>query len=567
MMRCCSLARTASAHVRLFSTTPCSSAANKLRRPEFDDASHAFALKSTPALFRSALLFKICSFDIFVQNARNIIKFARKMLPDPIVVYLIHKTLGEQFTGGRDDREVQQVIQQLKSQGVGGILDFAAEADVSEENGKAQTSIPADEAPMLKVPEKFQPDEHTEMDPPPVSSARTYRYASEDVCEQHYDNFRRCIETAAQQKDGFAAIKVTALINPHALMSLAGVEAKTRLRYPGKHDVFLLQEPNYSPLTIEPFGKFLQEHYPKLTDEQVADMFAKIDGDQDGYIDFIEWTRYWDSEEASSDIMEAMFIAYEGEHLTQKLNCKDRLDRLAEMAVDSGVTLMVDAEQTYYQPAIDTMVRLMMQKYNKQRAFIFNTYQAYLRTSYVRLCDDIESANRYKYHFGAKLVRGAYVRQERARAKTENYSDPIQATIELTHANYDRCTDRLLQEVADNNARIMVASHNETSCLHAADTIIRNPKISTDGVVFAQLLGMCDHISMNLAAAGFNVFKYVPYGPTLDVSEYLIRRVEENSSMLGGASVKREQRLVQKELLRRLCGSSPTPPPRDLAGN
>ncbi|TRY56680.1 hypothetical protein DNTS_034238 [Danionella cerebrum] len=191
-------------------------------------------------------------------------------------------------------------------------------------------------------------------------------------------------------------------------------------------------------------------------------------------------------------------------------------------AVDHGVRLMVDAEQTYFQPAISRLTVETQRAFNRDEAVVFNTYQCYLKEAFDNVATDVELSRREGWCFGAKLVRGAYMYQERARADEIGYEDPINPDYESTNTMYHR------QEVM-----------NELG-LDATDKT----------VCFGQLLGMCDQISFPLAQAGFAVFKYVPYGPVSEVMPYLSRRVQENRGFMRGAQMERE--LLWKELVRRL---------------
>ena len=211
---------------------------------------------------------------------------------------------------------------------------------------------------------------------------------------------------------------------------------------------------------------------------------------------------------------------------------------------------MVDAEQTYLQPAIDHPTLNLQRKYNQSdQDVIYNTFQCYLKISSDRIDIDLERARREKFRFACKLVRGAYMVQERKRAVDLGHPDPIHGTIEDTHANYASQVKKLLEN--SHLASFMVASHNEQS---VKDTVQWMHDMNIDrrqGVVFfGQLLGMCDHVSYTLGREGYQVFKYVPYGPINEVLPYLIRRAQENSGLMTGAT--KEINLLRKEIGRRV---------------
>ncbi|MBV94660.1 Proline dehydrogenase 1, mitochondrial, partial [Eschrichtius robustus] len=281
-----------------------------------------------------------------------------------------------------------------------------------------------------------------------------------------------------------------------------------------------------------------------------------------GTLDLLDWGSLIDSRtELSKHLvvpnmqtgqLEPLLSRFTEEEERQMTRMLQRMDVLAKKASEVGVRLMVDAEQTYFQPAISRLTLEMQRRFNVERPLIFNTYQCYLKDAYDNVTLDVELARREGWCFGAKLVRGAYMAQERARALEIGYEDPINPTYEATNAMYHRCLNYVLEELKHNaRAAVMVASHNEdtvrfTLCrmeelgLHPADC----------QVYFGQLLGMCDQISFPLGQAGFPVYKYVPYGPVMEVLPYLSRRALENSGVMKGAQ--REWQLLWQELKRRL---------------
>lgn len=233
--------------------------------------------------------------------------------------------------------------------------------------------------------------------------------------------------------------------------------------------------------------------------------------------------------------------------------CLARLDRIAQASHGGRVRLMVDAEQTYFQPGIDWLVRLLQRKYNVEWPAVFNTYQCYLVDSRARLAANLAFCNSNDIKFGAKLVRGAYLVQERSRAATMGYADPIHASIEATHTNYDQCVADVLPHLA-RGANVMVASHNEDSIKKTVAAMAKLQIPKDGGVFFGQLLGMADHVTYTLGAARYAIYKYVPYGPVYEVVAYLSRRVQENSSVTGGEPIRKARAMLRQELQRRILG-------------
>jgi proline dehydrogenase len=206
---------------------------------------------------------------------------------------------------------------------------------------------------------------------------------------------------------------------------------------------------------------------------------------------------------------------------------KARVAKLSKEASDLNVRLFFDAEETWIQDVIDALCYEMMVKYNQNgKTIIYNTYQLYRWESYENLVNSCKIARKNSYRVGAKLVRGAYIEKERRRAFEMNYRDPIHNNKEETDEDFDKSVVFAVDNL--DVLSICLGTHNEDSsqlCIKLMDE--KGIKHDDARVWFAQLLGMSDNISYNLANAGFNVAKYVPYGPVEAVMPYLFRRAEE----------------------------------------
>lgn len=227
---------------------------------------------------------------------------------------------------------------------------------------------------------------------------------------------------------------------------------------------------------------------------------------------------------------------------------KDRVGRICAKAFEFDIPVLVDAEDSWYQDTIDTIVYDMMRQYNQAKAIVFNTFQMYRTDMLEKLRHAFHEAAMHNYFLGVKMVRGAYMEKEAIRAQEHGYANPIHASKQATDDSFNRG----LAFCIDNKQRItlMCGSHNEYSNLYLTVLMEKHGMKKDDKRVwFAQLLGMSDNISFNLAQAGYNVAKYVPYGPVEAVMPYLIRRAEENTSVAGQSS--RELTLIRKELARR----------------
>jgi proline dehydrogenase len=226
----------------------------------------------------------------------------------------------------------------------------------------------------------------------------------------------------------------------------------------------------------------------------------------------------------------------------------NRIDRICAKGFEYNIPIMIDAEDSWYQDPIDRIVLDMMKKYNGEGAIVYNTYQLYRTEALTNMRNHFHEAVMNNIYFGAKLVRGAYMEKERERAAKMGYASPIHPNKEATDADFNKA----LAFCIDNKQRVsvMCGSHNEQSNYFLTVLMEKHSMRNDDPRVwFAQLYGMSDNISFNLAKANYNVVKYVPYGPVRTVMPYLFRRAAENTSVAGQSS--RELTLIKKELKRR----------------
>ena len=222
-----------------------------------------------------------------------------------------------------------------------------------------------------------------------------------------------------------------------------------------------------------------------------------------------------------------------------------RFNQLCESAANSEVQIFVDAEESWLQPAIDLLATNAMHKYNQTRAWVFNTLQMYRHDRLSYLQTQVAEG---KCQYGYKLVRGAYMEKERARAAKMGYQDPIQPNKDATDRDYNAAVTFCIEH--HSQVAVCIATHNEQSSLLGTQCLTAKGLKSNDQKVsFSQLLGMSDHISFNLSHNGYKVSKYVPYGPVLSVIPYLTRRAQENSGMAG--QMGRELALIESEIKRR----------------
>ena len=225
-----------------------------------------------------------------------------------------------------------------------------------------------------------------------------------------------------------------------------------------------------------------------------------------------------------------------------------RFDAVCKLAKEKDVEVLIDGEESWMQDAADDLVEEMMRKYNTDNTIVYNTLQTYRwdRLDYLKQLHGRSKKAGFKV--GMKLVRGAYMEKERNRALEKGYDSPICETKKATDDNFNKTLSYILEHLGD--VSIFIGTHNEASCYLALELMEKyNISKLDNNVWFGQLFGMSDHISFNLAKEGYNVAKYIPFGPVKDVMPYLIRRAEENTSVAGQTS--RELDLLKTERKRR----------------
>jgi proline dehydrogenase len=227
---------------------------------------------------------------------------------------------------------------------------------------------------------------------------------------------------------------------------------------------------------------------------------------------------------------------------------EERFEKICKAAHDNDISLLIDGEESWMQDAADELVARMMQKYNKQKAIVYNTLQMYRWDRLDYLKNLHEQAKSEGFYIGMKLVRGAYMEKENKRAEEKGYKSPICESKQATDDNFDAAVDYMIQNI--DKMAIFAGTHNELSSYTLMQKMEEKGVSKNDSRLwFGQLYGMSDNISYNLAHQSYNVAKYLPFGPVKDVMPYLIRRAEENTSVAGQTS--RELLLIKTERNRR----------------
>lgn len=492
---------------------------NQKSEIDFSNASTAYKNKSFLDLCKAFLVFSICQQSFLVRNANTIMGISYRVMGSNFTNWIMKKTFFGHFCAGENEITIKPTVQYLNANGVGAILDYAAESDIVE-------AIP--------------------------SNNEKYSAHNEAICDMNKEIFEKCIKAVKNvSPTGFAAIKCTALGNPELLKraSSALVELKRLFQ---KFDIH-----NTGSLCKEDFITVYNMYFKS---GDVEAIFDKIDMDHNGRIDYLEWSNGLELEELhllTNHCRESgpLSAAVLDEHERKLMgSMRKRLDDLVSLASSLGVRLMIDAEHTYFQPAIDNITINLMKKYNKSSSFpvIFSTYQMYLKDSLSRLNCDMDRAKKGDFIFAAKLVRGAYMVQERQFAKDHNLEDPIHSCIEDTHKSYNSGMKAVLSNISQGlKFEVMIASHNQNS-IELTIAEMKNLKLdpSKSGIYFGQLLGMSDHVTFSLGHAKYLAYKYVPYGIIREVMPYLIRRAQENADALSGAKL--ELNMISSELKRRI---------------
>ena len=472
-----------------------------------------------------------------MRNARTLIDLSYRILGQSITEWGLRKTFFGHFCGGTDLKSVLPTVRHLETFGIGSILDYAAEKDLDDARAED------------------------------VISARTFVYEDESKCDDNKDIFKRCIEhVAASSPDAFAAIKVTALGPPELLKRISNVLQYTKQVFRDAARAGTSEESSPAPesgplgtyrdcqLTKNQLRDFLLQLDVPLAESLVESIWPRLDTTKDDLVSFEEWMSFMNPLNKDAQIIfragDLSAKALDEEEVEAMEAMISRLEEIAGFAAERKVRLMIDAEQTYFQDAIDLLVKGLQMRYNREFPSIYGTYQCYLRNALSRVQSDYRAAQAQGFIFAAKLVRGAYMTQERALAKKEKRTDPIWPTLQDTHNSYHSVVDFLIS-AKSNTVAAMFATHNEDSVRYVVQRMEaeKNPH---DGIAFGQLLGMCDHVSITLGAKGYKVYKYVPYGPIKDVVPYLVRRAEENSTLLGSPGVMRERSMILTELNHRL---------------
>ncbi|KAF9363315.1 hypothetical protein BGX34_004421 [Mortierella sp. NVP85] len=520
-------------------TAPATGSGNVLQDLKDEQNRIGVEKKSTSELLLSMLVYKMCTIRLLVEMSPKLISLAEMLHLTPPVYWFIRKTFFAQFCGGESADDCIGTMNGLRNAGINSILDLSIEVDLDESDLSNQT------------PEEIR--------------AR-FNKSADNIAQQ----ISTCIETASALSKSFTAIKITAMGSPLLLQQVSST--------------LTALEKQFKTMDQDRDGKVTKEEFKQLmkmlpspslnkgetVDSVVEQLFKEADRDQDGMVD---WVDFASTISLNRDETRALFLGENAapsetlpglakEDLEDYKRLLTRMENLCEQAKKTHTRLMIDAEQSYFQPAIDNVALHLMENFNDDRhvegPLIFNTYQMYLKDAFGRLKQDYTHAQRNGYVLAAKLVRGAYMVSERKRAAELGLEDPICDGIEATHTSYNAGVDFMLEKMIQQKQKLIqdskasslslkntpvvlfVASHNKDSVIRTCERMQELDLAPQSGLVmFGQLMGMCDQISYTLGQHGYGIYKYVPYGPIHHVIPYLIRRAQENASVLGGVAVER----------------------------
>ncbi|KAF4074225.1 hypothetical protein AMELA_G00237080 [Ameiurus melas] len=379
-------------------------------RVDFEQTREAYKSKGSAELLRGLLVFKLCSYDFLVDRNKEIMDLCKKLMGQAVFEKLMKMTFYGQFVAGEDHQSIKPLIQKNRAFGVGAVLDYSVEEDLTKEEAETKEM-----ESCVSVSEKENPGEdHRERKftahrkfgdrRDGVTSARTYFYADEVKCDQHMETFLKCIKASGgSSEDGFSAIKMTALGRPQFLLQFSEVLVKWKhfFRFLAAQQGNGGREVLERKLDLEQLQTFLTKLGAK---GDIHGWFTNEKLCSSGTIDMLDWNSLIDERTKISDLLmvpnietghlEHLLKKFTEEEEKQMKRMLQRLDVLAKHAVENSVRLMVDAEQTYFQPAISRLTLEMQRLFNRDKPVIFNTYQCYLKEAYENVCVDVELSRR-----------------------------------------------------------------------------------------------------------------------------------------------------------------------------
>ncbi|EPT30234.1 proline dehydrogenase [Toxoplasma gondii ME49] len=477
-------------------------------------------------------------------------------------MWLLKKSVYKVFCGGETEDELLATMQKLQSRGVKIVLDYAVEAS---------------------------PDDVTSL--------------NANVFDNNACSIWNAVVTAAAGYDALVALKVSAL-GPVSTIERAGevIAAVERLfaelcGMPAfrSHERILPDLLMRKELTKAAFVSSIQQliaeaNVPQASEEDINLVFRALlaqpgGGEDKSKVSYFQWTHLLQPHKVGRgnlSVFKQLIPPLSDADAKEVAAAEERLSKLCEMTANLGTKagLLVDAEHSRLQGFIRNLTCNVQKRFNKDGKFlIYNTYQAYLKETKSQLRSDLEMARRFGFRIAVKLVRGAYLSFERKSAKEHGYPCPVLDSLEDTHESFDSSMHHLLDHIG--RVAVFIGTHNAESVRKATALLSEFCQRSNDvarseeasgclsvtasfpaankrqlltpaslPVSFGQLLGLSDDLTFMLSSSGFKVYKYVPYGPVNVTIPYLLRRVQENSGIMGRAGA--ELVILYKEIKHRL---------------
>ncbi|KAG5476463.1 hypothetical protein LSCM1_04169 [Leishmania martiniquensis] len=526
--------------------------------PNFNDDT-TYRQRSTWYLIKALVVLRLCSVSYLAMNSVPLMRKVEKVLGSKLTYnVLVKKSFYNYFCAGENDQELRDTVQKLYRNNIGAVLDYAAEADTegfAPEPGVASgpdismASLVTKPSVQYPMDEGFF-DENMKLYMMSIMHASLY---------------------SPRNAAGVTAVKVTGMCDPQLLARVSALlmsvhqswckhftneeslkleECRVVMGVNRKHQLFI----TYDQLRAG-FDKYNPAN--TLSNAQFKAITEVLDPRKTGRVNYFEYKEMLTNALIAVEPTPVQQVLIEGlpqmsakeKELWKKVN--NRLSLIASMAKELNVRMLVDAEQTFYQLAIDAIVANLQKTFNKELPVVYNTYQCYLTYAEDRIDNDLVRARHMNFQWGGKIVRGAYIVQERATAAQYSYTSPVWTTYEETNKCYNAAAKRIFDTFEAQPAKkheVFFGTHNKESLEIITASILERPGIQTR-VSFGQLFGMRDNLTVPLARAGFQVYKYVPYGPVKETIHYLGRRAVENSSILTTGD--NETVMMMKELKRR----------------
>lgn len=512
-------------------------------------------------LLKAVAILKLCSFPYIAENSVRHMKKAESILGTFFTYDIcVKKTIYAYFCAGESDQELKKTIQTLENKGIGAILDYAAEADTE---GSVAPAPGASEAPNISMQSLISKN-----DIPYLMNENDF----ENNMKLYMMSIMHASLHSPDQYNSLAAVKVTGMCDPQLLARMSAILMAihqnwalyfTQETAPKLEECRIVMGPNLPHqdfITFEQLKKGFESFDPTnpLKDDEIEEFKRLLDPKNNGKINFVDYKDELSRAVTATDPSPAQQMLIKHlphlNNIEKELwdNAMRRLRLLASTAKELNVRLLVDAEQTFYQHAIDFMAFKLQKEFNQDQAVVYNTYQCYLTYAQERVVNDMTRAAWHGYQWGGKIVRGAYMLQERATAKEYHYASPIWPTYEETGECYLKSSLLILKELCKpekSKWEVFFGTHNDGVVKALCEEILKTPQIQQQ-VSFGQLFGMKDNLTIPLSRANFATYKYVPYGPVKETIHYIGRRAVENSSVL--TSGVNERTLMVEEILRRI---------------